>query len=215
MKKIILLASVLLSFTGYSLAKGVELGVNVGVSGSISKSIHSIAYQNLSNQLGIGGYFGGVAELNFGIHHQRLRLQIELLAHYNTLRNELGTMTLMIENSKTNVHSMMLPVLAKYYLTPDWTVYAGPSFSYNFLARNGLQNLSNQEWNYRDKTEMKEVLRSFQTGFIIGTSYQVYRKMYMEIRYQSIFGGPIKYNALLIPEYGNIHNFSLGVGYKF
>lgn len=215
MKRVLLIAACLISLNLNVFAQHIQWGFTIGVSTTMTQRHATTFTTNTSNPLGMGGYFGGVSEFNFGNHHQRLRLQLELLANYNTLKNEFGTKSEMIGYSKTNVHSFMLPILVKYYLTPDFSVYVGPSFHYNFIARYGSYTHPQSEFVYVNKDLVKQVLQGFQLGILAGLSYQLNGKVDVDLRYQSIFGSPIQQNNFEIPEYGSIHNFSLGIGYKF
>lgn len=203
MKKLILTCSALLSLTALAQAQHVRIGVKGGLNAS-SASVEANGMTNVANKFGFGAYAGGLAEFSLKKKSDKFKLQLE--ANYN-LTNIKHSYTISgVENSaKTMLHSINIPLLAKYFFVPRFSMYLGPTANIN-LANNYKMN----DVNYTDITDLKP----FQLGGMIGANYYLIKGLFIEARYHAVI--PDVYSTGgLAPEYGPIHNFQIGVGFKF
>lgn len=216
MKKIILALTGVLVLNMGSFAQSVDFSAKVGVTGSLSNLQSTTTLRNESNQLGIGGYFGAAAAIAFKEPSSPFRLQVELLASYNSLQTEIGNNILMLGYSRLDVHSFYVPVLVKYALSPKFSFYAGPSVNLNFIARFGTKVYPQQvKWVFKEKGEVNKALNRAQFGLVAGAQYNISSRLFLDLRYQNIFPQVIAENIYEIPQYGFINNVSLGLGYRF
>ncbi|HTO14863.1 MAG TPA: porin family protein [Edaphocola sp.] len=216
MKKIILAISCIAGLSLSASAQFLRFGVKGGLTGTFSEFQSTSSHENLKNELGIGGYVGGQAEVSFKNKSDKFKMQLEVLGNFNSLRNEIGTMTLMTANSKMDVYSISVPILAKYFFQPNFSLYLGPTFNFNLHAKHGMKPQTGNEWVYSNSDDINKALNPFQVGGMIGANYYIKKGFYVEARYQMIMPDVTTNNiAHPSPEYGAINNISVGVGYKF
>lgn len=206
MKKLVLTALSLAALSLTTQAQFARFGVKAGA-GIANTSLESLGYNNVSNRLGFNGFAGGFAEFSFKSRADKFKLQVE--ANYNF--NQLNTEYEFFKDdytSKYMVHSIQIPVLAKYFFTPSFSMYLGPTANLNLAGRNKYEVNNTSVAN-----NISDDLENFQIGGQIGANYYIYRGFFVEARYNMIAPELTKANVPI--QFGPIHNITLGLGYKF
>ena len=215
MKKFVLAITCLAGISLSASAQYVRFGVKGGVTGTLANLESTPFYRNDGNELGVGGYIGGQAEVSFKKRTDKFKMQLEVLANYNTLRNEIETLGFVDGDTRMNIHSVAIPLLAKYFFQPNFSLYVGPTFNINFLSRYATKVEPSTKWAYSNEDNAKKALNPFQVGVMAGANYYIHKGLYLEARYQLIAPSVTDNTTYGIPNYGNINNFSIGLGYKY
>ncbi len=203
MKKLILTTGALLSLASFANAQHVRLGVKGGLNTSLA-SLESNSLTNVSNKFGFGAYAGGLAEFSLRKKSDKFKLQLE--ANYNLTQLKHGYSVAGLDgDSKAMLHSINIPLLAKYFFVPRFSLYAGPTANINLA--------SSYKINDNDANFLTD-LKPFQLGGMIGANYYLRKGMFIEARYHAVIPDVFETGGFA-PEYGPIHNFQIGLGYKF
>lgn len=123
-----------------------------------------------------------------------------------------------------NFNQILIPISVKYYATPQFALYAGPSIGFsagykskikikdaNFSMGNVSEEIAQLE-KEQDET-FKESLKSTSINAFVGAEYAVYKGLFVEARYtlgltnyekEKVEGSSVKMNY-----------FQAGLGYKF
>lgn len=153
------------------------------------------------NKIAPGLYAGGLAEYSFKHKSDKFKLQLEADYSYMTVNHRLSTIN---GSQVTRAHMLSVPVLAKYFLTPCFSLYLGPTanFSLSSNTRTDFDTFNSYD------------AYIFHLGGMVGANYYIYKGLFLEARYHALVSD---YFNLILAEsnYGTIHNFQLGVGYKF
>ena len=206
MKKSTLSFIALILFSANALAQQeVKFGPKVGVNFANFNGKDATNYKSL-----IGFHIGGFAEIKFNEH---FAIQPEIL--YSTLgaKQEISWAELTSKKDYLNI-----PVLAKYYITPKFSIEAGPYVSFLLASTTDgtMQNVA-------VKNDDKEYSNTIDFGLGFGTSFNLDNGFFVGARYnlglnkidkdgdRIINGVKTNYEAL------DIKNsvIQIGVGYKF
>ncbi|MDH6253977.1 opacity protein-like surface antigen [Chryseobacterium sp. H1D6B] len=217
MKKLLLTAAAVVLFTtvnaqtkfgvkaGYSLSKlnsDEDLDTFDGVDGSLkSKS---------------GFYIGALVEHKFT---NTFALQGEV--QYANLggRAEVGISGItVVENF--NLNRIVIPVAAKYYVTPELGIYAGPFVSFKTNTKvnvkvKGAQSdpqALNAAENFLENA-FDDSLKSSEFGLFFGAEYNAYKGIFFDARYSFGLSNMIK--DPVYDEKMKMNFLQIGVGYKF
>ena len=114
-------------------AQFVRFGVKAGA-GISNSSFESLGYNNVSNRIGFNGFAGGLAEFSFKSKSDKFKLQVEANYNFNQLNTEYEYFR-DDYNSKFMIHSIQVPILAKYFFTPSFSMYLGPTANFNLAGR--------------------------------------------------------------------------------
>lgn len=157
MKKIILSAIAIMAFA-FSNAQETRFGVKGGL------NLTSFAGGNYYDAKSLVGFqVGGFAEIKI---IERLSIQPEVL--FSTQGAKLDGGSFGDFDSKLNY--INVPVLAKFYITKQFTVEAGPQIGFLVSAKN-------------DGNDAKDDFKTFDTGFNFGAGYNFTDNVSVGLRY--------------------------------
>lgn len=208
MKKVLLTIAALSGLTVAAEAQYARFGVKAG--GMLTTaSRNNPGLTNLENKFAPGIYAGGLVEFSFKSRADKFKLQVEADYSYMTVKHRYTAGTLTIDDM-SRAHMVSIPVLAKYFFTPSFSLYAGPSANLNLASSAKTTGLSSGDYT----SNTKDDVNMFQFGGMVGVNYYIYKGFFVEARYHALLPDYYK-NSAVRAEYGTIHNFQLGVGYKF
>lgn len=208
MKKIVLTLSVLSGFTIAVKAQYARFGLKAGALLTTANRDH-VGLSDLKNKVAPGVYAGGFMEISFKKMSDRLKIQVEADYSNMTIRHSFQTGGTVVDE-KSVAHILSVPVLIKYFFTPSLSLYAGPTGNLN-LASKALVEIDGDT---RYSKNTGEEVSKFLMGGMFGVNYYISKGFFLEARYYSQF--PDYYRpGFFMPSYRTIHNFQLGLGYKF
>lgn len=207
MKKIVLTLSVLSGFTVAVKAQYARFGPKAGALLTTTNRDH-IGISSLKSKTAPGIYAGGFMEISFKKMPDRFKIQLE--ADYNniTIHHVFLAGRDDVEE-KTKAHILSVPLLVKYFFTPSLSLYAGPTGNLNVSSK-ALVKVDGTEYS----KNMGNQVSKFLFGGMFGVNYYIHKGFFLEGRYYAQFPDFYKQGSFM-PSYGTIHNFQLGVGYKF
>lgn len=209
MKKLLFTIAALSGLTVAAQAQSARFGVKAG--GMLTTaSRNNPGLTNLKNTFTPGAYAGGLVEFSFKSKSDKFKLQLEADYSYMTVKHRYTAINQNVDDM-SRVHMLSIPVLAKYFFTPSFSLYAGPSANLKLSSNAKTVGLNGGEIN----TNTKDDVNMFQFGAMVGANYYIYKGFFVEARYHAIIPDYYKTGAPNRPEYGTIHNFQVGVGYKF
>ncbi|MEN2402940.1 porin family protein [Flavobacterium sp. MC2016-06] len=189
MKKIILSTVAILAF-GFANAQQTRFGVKGGL------NLTTFAGGNYWDAKSLVGFHvGGFAEIKV---IERLAIQPELL--FSTQGAKLDNLDI---NSKLNY--LNIPVLAKFFITKQFTVEAGPQIGFLLSAKN-------------DGEDAKDAFKSTDFGFNFGAGYNFTDNVSVGLRYTVGLSNIADYNAQDLEDYYDSPKNSvlaLSLAYKF
>ncbi|MFZ0598174.1 MAG: porin family protein [Flavobacterium sp.] len=194
MKKIILSALAVMAF-GFTNAQSTRFGVKGGL--------------NLSNIVGgdvdgtkslVGFHVGGFAEIKIA---DKFAIQPELLYSAQGFTAE---ERLFVNEFDVKLNYLNIPVLAKYYIVPKFSVEAGPQLGVLLSAKS-------------DGNDVKDGFKSVDFGFNVGAGFHFTEDLSINLRY-TIGISPIAENSDVDnqQEYydsAKNSNLALSLAYKF
>ncbi len=139
------------------------------------------------------------------------RFKVQVEADYTNITIEHNYRTTgFAVNERAKGHFLSVPVLVKYFFTPSLSLYAGPAVSLNLASKVVVKEDKATSINKQTNNEVNK----FQFGGMAGANYYIGKAFFVEARYHSQF--PKYYKGVsLMHGFGSLHNFQLGVGYKF
>ncbi|WP_160137269.1 porin family protein [Chryseobacterium sp. c4a] len=168
-----------------------------------------------------GFYVGGLVEHKF---NSKFAIQGEV--EYANLggKAEVSLPYGVTVTEKLNLNRIVIPISARYYVTPELGVYAGPyvSFKTNNTAKFDVTGLPagasvNQsvvrEGEKVVENYLNDSLKSTDFGLFFGADYDVYKGLFVDARYSFGLTNLIKNPAN--NEKLKMNFFQIGVGYKF
>lgn len=208
MKKVLLTIAAFSGLTVAANAQYARFGVKAG--GMLTTASRTnVGATNFENKLAPGLYAGGLVEFSFKSKADKFKLQLEADYSYMTIRHDYMDRGNSVDDRGT-AHMASIPVLAKYFFTPSFSLYAGPSANFNLSANAKTTVKNGSEF----KSSVNDDVNKFQLGAMVGLNYYIYKGFFVEARYHALLPEYYK-TAPVLPDYGTIHNFQLGVGYKF
>lgn len=212
MKKVLLTMLLISGLTAGAQAQKAGFGVQAG--GMLTTANrNSQGISNLENRFAPGLYAGGLLEFSFKRSADKFKLQLEANYSYMTIGH---SYTLAGENrtDKARAHMLSIPVLAKYYFIPGFSLYAGPTVNYNISSRETTTG-STDHSGFTPITDYD--VNMLQLGGVIGVDYYLCKGLFVAARYHPLITDYYKSEVIQSgrrADYGTIHNFQLGVGYK-
>ena len=208
MKKIILSVAALTAVaTTTTNAQSVRFGVKGGA--NLSNSMLENKSSGVTSPFGVGGYAGALLEFSFKTPADKFKLQLEANYDFYNLRTK-GKVNNENVVSINRFHSISVPLEAKYFITPSFSVFAGPTFNFNLASNASLKTGSTQS----DKTETSVFLNPFLVGGVVGANYYIVKGFFVEARYNYI--APKPYDRTFgVNDLGATNNIQIGIGYKF
>lgn len=156
MKKIILAAIAVMAF-GFTNAQQTRFGIKGGL------NITSFAGGNYYDSKSLVGFqVGGFAEIKI---IERLSIQPEVLYSTQGAKQEVG-----MTDFDSKLNYINVPVLAKFYVTKQFTVEAGPQLGFLVSAKN-------------NGNDAKDAFKSVDTGFNFGAGYNFTDNVSVNLRY--------------------------------
>lgn len=216
MKKI-LLASALVLFTAANAQT--TFGLKGGF--ALSKLAYNENFDTFDGASGgmkskPGFYVGALVE-----HKFNTKFAVQGEVQYANLGGKVEVSTLGITVTENfNLNRIVIPVSARYYATPDLSVYAGPFVSIKTGTKVNV-DVSGATADPRLLNEAEKTLeRSFDNGFkssefglFFGADYNVYKGLFVDARYS--FG----LNNMIKDPFGSekmkMNFLQIGIGYKF
>lgn len=198
------MAAVLCSVTAFS-QTSVRFGLKAG--GNMSFSKHDIDNSSLKGKSILGFWGGGLMEISPSSPANKFKLQLEVLYSNDNFKFTGGNAT-----DKINAQQINVPVLAKYFITPSLSINAGPTFNFNIAAK---ETTDTSGIGIETNKLTSDDYKSFQIGAAVGATYYLYKGLFIDARYNPLFG---QWNKAQIGDGGAKYKFStisLGVGYKF
>jgi hypothetical protein len=182
MKNLLFAAVAVLGFTFVN-AQETKFGAKGGL------NMSSLAGAEGASSL-FGAHLGGFAEIKFS---EKFALQPELLFSMQGASYDAG--------GDTNMNYINIPVMAKYFVTNNISLEAGPQIGFLMSAKS-------------DGTDVKDGLNSTDFGINLGGSYYLNDNMFLTARYG--FGLSDVEKDLASDEKGSKNSvFQLSFGYKF
>ncbi|PWN71726.1 hypothetical protein C1631_003640 [Chryseobacterium phosphatilyticum] len=123
---------------------------------------------------------------------------------------------------KLNLNRIVIPISARYYVTPELGVYAGPyvSFKTNNKVKFEMSGMNGmvdpnavREGEKLVERYLNNSLKSTDFGLFLGADYNVYKGLFVDARYS--FGLTNMIKNPVDGEKMKMNFFQLGVGYKF
>ncbi|OUR97636.1 hypothetical protein A9Q86_15600 [Flavobacteriales bacterium 33_180_T64] len=185
MKKLLLVSTiVILGMTNSMMAQNVNFGLKTGL--NISNFTGGDADRNSL----FGFHIGGFAEFKI---NENFSLQPELL--YSTQGSEAENL------AKIKVDYLVIPLMAKYYLSEKFSIEVGPQAS--FLINDKA------EFNDGSIADSEIDASSFDFGLNVGVGYNFSSHLFAQVRYN--------YGITTVGENPDIRNsvFQISLGYKF
>jgi len=156
MKKIILAAIAVMAF-GFTNAQQTRFGIKGGL------NVTSFAGGNYYDAKSLVGFqVGGFAEIKI---IERLSIQPEVLFSTQGAKLEFGN-----TDFDTKLNYINIPVLAKFYITKQFTAEAGPQLGFLVSAKS-------------DGSDVKDSYKSVDTGFNFGLGYNFTENIGVGLRY--------------------------------
>ncbi|SHG53065.1 porin family protein [Flavobacterium johnsoniae] len=192
MKKIILAAIAVMAFSFANAQEtrfGVKGGLNISTVGGDARNVSSL----------VGFHVGGFAEIKI---IEKLAIQPELLFSTQGAKEKFAG-----DKYNTNLNYINVPVLAKYYITKQFTVEAGPQIGFLVSAKS-------------DGEDVKDFYRSVDAGFNIGAGYNFTENLSVGLRYYIGLSNVIDENYEDWDDYVDSYKvnnnvFSVSLAYKF
>ncbi|WP_281232070.1 porin family protein [Flavobacterium gelatinilyticum] len=194
MKRIIFAAIAVMAF-GFTNAQetrfGVKGGLNISTLGGDASGVSSL----------VGFHVGGFAEIKI---IEKLAIQPELVFSTQGAKEKFFG-----EKYNTNLNYLNIPVVAKYYITKEFSVEAGPQIGFLVSAKS-------------DGEDVKDLYKSIDAGFNIGAGYNFTENLSVNLRYYLGLANVVDTNddyedwEDFVDSYRVNNNvISLSVGYKF
>jgi hypothetical protein len=191
MKRIILAAMAVMVF-GFASAQKTRFGVK----GGLNVTTFAGGYYYNAKSL-VGFQVGGFAEIKV---IERLAIQPEILFSTQGAKQELS-----MTNFDSKLNYINVPVLAKFYVTKQFTVEAGPQLGFLVSAK-------------QDGHDAKDSYKSVDTGFNFGAGYNFTDNVSVNLRYTVGLSNIGDYNTNTVQQYYDSPKNSvlaLTLGYKF
>lgn len=188
-----------------------RFGVKAGGSLSQLNIKNGGDYVPESNSFSPGFYAGALLEIS-GPAGSKLKGQVEALFQQYFQKNS-GHFDGLYRNTTTRISQISVPLMIRYFPIPALSFNAGASVNFNLIAEGDhrYQYISSGEptplpFHYGDEDN----LQPFQLGVLVGASYYLYKGLFLDARYNYLFGQLTKSEPRQW-----VHGFQLGIGYKF
>lgn len=207
MKKMILSVAALVAVATTTNAQSVRFGVKGGV--NLSTAPLESPGSGVKAPFGVGGYGGALAEFSFKSPSDKFKGQIEANYDFYNIRTRFESTNPTIIGIN-RIHAISVPVVAKYFFVPSFSIFAGPTFNFNLASNANAKTGSTTS----DAINTSNNLSPFQVGGVVGANYYIVNGFFVEARYNYI--APSIYdNAKGTSDFSATHNIQVGIGYKF
>lgn len=168
------------------------------------------------NSIKLGLHIGGMAEIKIS---ETFAVQPELLYSAQGYNHAHGNLAL---------NYLVLPIMAKFSITENLTLEAGPQFGYLLSAKDKYDDLEDEDFpaitaknsassktqaSLASTVDVKDYFKSFDLGGAIGASYLLNNGMNLSVRYIMGLSNTIKYDESDFKFKNSVFQFS--VGYYF
>ena len=213
MKKLsVLLLCVAIASSTYAQKKSpIRFGVKGGANLSRGAIDSDYDFDGLKNKFGVGFHVGGLMEVS-GPAGSKLKGQVEALYNMHNFKNEYNDILGNV-SGKTTLHQISVPVMLKYFITPRFSINAGPSVNFN-IAGKTKSEITNGAFTVKDEVNLKDddMLQTIQVGALAGVTYYIHKGFFVDARYNYYFGSAFKDDDFAKMRVSAIQ---LGVGNKF
>lgn len=168
---------------GFTNAQETKFGVKGGL------NIASLTNLSYTKSL-VGFNIGGFAEIKL---NEKFAIQPELL--YS------GQGAKYIDGTKSNLNYVNVPIMAKYFITEELNIEAGPQVGFLMSAK-------------EDGTDIKDLVKSTDFGVNLGAGYDITKNIGLNLRYCLGLSGVDK-EILAGNKSSKNSVIQLSVGYKF
>ncbi len=155
----------------------------------------------------VGFWGGGFVEMSPNSEKNKFKLQLEAL--YNA--NNFAISNTGYDDYKDHLDYLSFPLLAKYFIKPDFSLNAGPVFN---LLMGATQSQYDANTSTTISNNIDDQLKSFQMGLAVGATYYIYQGLFVDLRYNPFLGQANK-NATTLYNKLTPSALTLGIGYKF
>jgi opacity protein-like surface antigen len=170
----------------------------------------------LNGKHGFGYWGGAFLEISPNTSSNKFKLQAEILysQHSVNLNSSFHTDTTQYAGKDhLALQQISVPLLAEYFIIPSLSLNAGPTFNYNLKEKRTSQSLLLSSSSYLPsitESSFMSNVKSFQLGLAAGAAYYFYKGLFIDARYNPLFGKKGNYGIQ-----DKIQSVQLGVGYKF
>lgn len=187
----------------------VRFGIKAG--GNLSFSKMSVENISVNSDSKLGFYGGGLLEVSPGYADNKFKVQLEALFNQSNIEFQLpGTEGF---TDKLKVNQIQIPLLAKYFIFPEFSVNLGPTFN---LTLGGKESVLSDSLGVVQQQDLgSDDLNTFQIGLAAGTTYYICKGLFIDARYNPIFGQLNKESAEDMNGKLKLNYLQLGIGYKF
>ncbi|WP_445731102.1 porin family protein [Mariniflexile sp.] len=181
MKKLSIAIVIILGFSQLMKAQDIKFGAKAGL------NLANMSGDVEDNSMKLAFHLGGMAEIKIS---EQFAVQPELLYSAQGAKFSDGTLSL---------NYLALPVMAKYAVTENFSIEAGPQFGYLLSAKAKDTSNDNSEPTYEatakssssnkaqavqaNSRDIKENFKSFDLGLALGGSYLLGNGMNVGVRY--------------------------------
>lgn len=155
----------------------------------------------------VGFWGGGFVEMSPNSEKNKFKLQLEAL--YNA--NNFTISNTGYDDYKDHLDYLSFPLLAKYFIKPDFSLNAGPVFN---LLMGATQSQYDANTSTTITNNIDDQLKSFQMGLAVGATYYIYQGLFVDLRYNPFLGQANK-SATTLYNKLTPSALTLGIGYKF
>lgn len=191
MKKVLLTAAAIFAF-GFANAQSVKFGVKGGL------NFANLTGDAEDNSMRVSFHVGGLAEIKLT---NKFAIQPELLFSSQGAKFDTNTS----EKLVYDLSYINIPVMAKFYATPQFYLEAGPQISFIVSAKAKYDG---------DSEDIKDEFNSTDFGLGLGAGYNFTDNLYAGLRYNAGLS-----NIADVPDSSNFETgnsvIALSVGYKF
>ena len=206
MKKILFSVITLLAINSIAKAQDTtESDVKFGIKAGINFANYGADAEGTDARTSF--HFGGIVEMKLA---EKFSIQPELL--YTMLgckvTTNVGGTTIDVTDK---LGYIVLPVMAKYYVAPGFSLEAGPQFGYLVSAKG-----KNETGSMSVEGDIKDAFKKFDMGINAGLGYELPIGLFFQARY-TLGLSNILSESVAAPDDAVVtnNNFQLSLGYKF
>jgi len=184
----------------------VRFGIKAGASLNYSKIDYNSETTTGDSRIGFWG--GGLMEISPSDPSNQFKIQVEALySRVNFRYNDPENTTSL---AKLSLNQINVPLLAKFFVVPRFSLNLGPTLNFNLSGKGTLET----NGVVTEKKHMTD-FETFQMGLAAGGTYYIHKGLFVELRYNPLFGSVTKTADGLEGANLRMSALKLGVGYKF
>jgi opacity protein-like surface antigen len=205
MKKL-LLALAVFCLAGPSFAQTtMNYGIKAG--GNLSFSKIDLGQLSINGDVRPGFYGGTFIQVSPVDPESKFKVQLEAL--FNQANAQYSETE---QKVKLQVNQIEVPLLAQYYILPQLSVNLGPTFNFNLGGKGSIQDTLGNSISQNLTTDD---LNLFQIGLAAGLTYYTNSGIFIDARYNPVFGQVNKAEEGDMGTKMRISNVQLGIGFRF